>query len=394
MPDFASILLASALSGICLTLTLWSIWMSSRQANYVLTMGCGIFVLVLHIVAFWQYGKHPDPLVGQVTLALLGLGFLLVCRAANEYLNIRQSKATLGLVLLSMAVVAVVTAYGYDGVGFIIAYGTVSVLLAITGCGFLLRGNHNHRIMVVVALLSGSCAISFGLCGAVLLWNGQWALGHAPDNWAEQINSVLAVMCMTALGALTISLHHLRAKDALVADSMTDPLTGLMNRRALEDIYGARSLGESVAVAMFDLDHFKKTNDVFGHPIGDQVLKRFADVLRKHQRETVQAFRLGGEEFAMVMSRVDAATAKATAEKIGVAFGTEVVPTPLGPLRSTVSGGLAMGRRAGMPIAELIAKADIALYEAKRDGRNRIIADRAMSIDQAANTQDIQRKRA
>ncbi|TIO66153.1 MAG: GGDEF domain-containing protein, partial [Mesorhizobium sp.] len=181
---------------------------------------------------------------------------------------------------------------------------------------------------------------------------------------------------MTGFGALTLSLHHLQAQIELKAATMTDPLTGLMNRRALNELYGGRSFGPFMAIAMFDLDHFKTTNDVFGHPVGDQVLCRFAAVIKKYGRAGVDAFRLGGEEFALVLSRMTPEKAHDMASRIGVAFGTEIVPTQRGPLRSSVSGGMGFGAPDGRTLDEVLAEADAALYAAKRAGRNRVIAQR------------------
>jgi diguanylate cyclase (GGDEF)-like protein len=247
------------------------------------------------------------------------------------------------------------------------------------GVMFWIKGGHDSRILLVVSFLSGLCALSFGLCGAVLLVKGQWVLGIAPDNWAERLNSVVAVACMTGLGALTLSLHHLRAQIELKAETMTDPLTGLMNRRALTAFYGERVFGPFMSVAIFDLDHFKRTNDVFGHPVGDQVLCRFAAVIGKYARTGVDAFRLGGEEFVLVMSRMTEDKAYDIASKISVAFGTEVVATQLGPLRSTVSGGIGFGGTGGTSLDDVLAEADAALYAAKRAGRNRVVAQNKAS---------------
>ncbi|TIW74053.1 MAG: diguanylate cyclase, partial [Mesorhizobium sp.] len=154
-------------------------------------------------------------------------------------------------------------------------YATVTALLVVIGVMFWIKGGgHDRRILLVVSFLSGTCAVSFALCGLVLAIRGQWVLGLAPNNWAERLNSVVAVACMTGLGALTLSLHHLQAQIELKAETLTDPLTGLMNRRALNSLYGERAFGPFMAVVMFDLDHFKRTNDLFGHPVGDKVLCR------------------------------------------------------------------------------------------------------------------------
>jgi len=373
MLDFSSLLLAAALSGICLSITMFAIWFTAPRARFVLTVACGILLLVAHVVAFWRYTKDASPWLCQAALALLTLGFLVICLSAMQYLGFRDYRRVAVPTFAAMVACAVFTALGFDGIGFQITYAAVTALLAAIGTMFWMKGDHDRRILLVVSFLSGACGVSFALCGLVLLARGQWVLGVAPDNWAERLNSVVAVACMTGLGALTLSLHHLQAQIELKAETMTDPLTGLMNRRALNELYGDRAFGPFMAIAMFDLDHFKMTNDVFGHPVGDQVLCRFAAVIKKYGRAGVDAFRLGGEEFALVMSRVTPERAHEMASRIGVAFGTEIVRTHRGPLRSSVSGGMGFGSAAGRPLDEVLAQADAALYAAKRAGRNRVI---------------------
>ncbi|RUY84355.1 GGDEF domain-containing protein, partial [Mesorhizobium sp. M7A.F.Ca.CA.003.01.2.1] len=79
MLDFSSLLLAAALSGICLSVTMFAIWFTAPKAGFVLTVACGILVLVAHVILFWRYTKDPDPLLCQIVLALLSLGFLILC---------------------------------------------------------------------------------------------------------------------------------------------------------------------------------------------------------------------------------------------------------------------------------------------------------------------------
>ncbi|MBB6410947.1 GGDEF domain-containing protein [Mesorhizobium sangaii] len=379
MLDFSSLLLAAALSGTCLSVTMFAIWLTAPKAGFVLTVACGILVLVAHVILFWRYTKDPDPLLCQIVLVLLSLGFLIMCLSAMQYLGVPGYRRAVAPTLAAMAICAAVTFIGLDGVGFIITYTTVTALLSAIGAMFWINGSHDRRILLVVSFLSGTCAVSFALCGMVLLARGQWTLAVAPDNWAERLNSVVAVACMTALGALTLSLHHLQAQIELKAETMTDPLTGLMNRRGLMSLYGEKRFGPFMSVVMFDLDHFKRTNDVYGHPVGDQVLCRFAAVIKKYARTGVDAFRLGGEEFAVVMSRMTDERAYDLASKIGVAFGTEIVATPLGPLRSTVSGGIGFGEVNGRSLDEVLTEADIALYVAKRAGRNCVISGKKTS---------------
>ncbi|AZO01905.1 MULTISPECIES: GGDEF domain-containing protein [unclassified Mesorhizobium] len=387
MLDFSSLLLAAALSGTCLSITMLAIWLTAPRAPFVLTVACGILVLVAHVVLFWQYSKEPNPWLCQAVLVLLSLGFLIICLSAMQYLGVGNHGSVVLPTLAAMAAGAVFTYLGFDGIGFLITYSAVTALLAAIGTMFWMKGDHDRRILLVVSFLSGACGLSFALCGLVLLVQGQWVLGAAPDNWAERLNTVVAVACMTGLGALTLSLHHLQAQIELKAETMTDPLTGLMNRRALNELYGDRSFGPFMAIAMFDLDHFKTTNDVFGHPVGDKVLCRFAAVIKKYGRTGVDAFRLGGEEFAIVMSRITPEKAHDMASRIGVAFGTEIVATHRGPLRSSVSGGMGFGAASGRTLDEVLAEADAALYAAKRAGRNRVIAQREQGQPDSGSAQ-------
>ena len=156
---------------------------------------------------------------------------------------------------------------------------------------------------------------------------------------------------------------------------LTDPLTGLQNRRALVDGYPDKAFGEDLAVVMFDLDHFKNTNDAYGHSAGDEVLKRFADVIRTNLRAGDSAFRLGGEEFALVIARVEGSYVEAAARNILADFAGQEIHTQVGVLRCTVSAGIAFGSMNRATLSEMLTRADRALYQAKRAGRNRVVVD-------------------
>ncbi len=158
--------------------------------------------------------------------------------------------------------------------------------------------------------------------------------------------------------------------------AMTDPLTGLFNRRGFQEA-AARVMelqarnGETVTVLMFDLDHFKSINDRFGHDLGDEVLRTFAVTAGRNMRGDDVIGRLGGEEFAAILAGgLDQATL--VAERVRLAF--EVAAYTVGGHRvaATVSIGAAGAPAAGNGLADLIACADAALYRAKAGGRNRI----------------------
>jgi diguanylate cyclase (GGDEF)-like protein/putative nucleotidyltransferase with HDIG domain len=148
-----------------------------------------------------------------------------------------------------------------------------------------------------------------------------------------------------------------------------DPLTGLRNRRTFEsDIAGALTRGP-VALLVLDLDRFKQVNDTLGHTAGDEVLKRFAAVVRGFVRDGDAPTRLGGEEFALTLPGVGEGEAVAVAERVrhavAVAFTAHAVPV-------TVSIGIATAEPGGSA-SELVRAANRALFAAKRLGRNRCV---------------------
>jgi diguanylate cyclase (GGDEF)-like protein len=160
--------------------------------------------------------------------------------------------------------------------------------------------------------------------------------------------------------------------------ALTDPLTGLFNRRGL--IEAARELGikpasraKPVTVLAFDLDHFKSINDRFGHAVGDDVIKLFASVASTNLRVTDFVARLGGEEFAAIISgTLDEGIM--IGERVRVAFETAARTVSGRYVAATVSVGVA-AHAAATNIDALLARADEALYSAKRAGRNQVAAE-------------------
>ena len=166
----------------------------------------------------------------------------------------------------------------------------------------------------------------------------------------------------------------------------TDGLTGLLNRRSLDAELAARfaeakRYGRSLSFVLLDVDHFKKVNDVHGHPAGDAVLRGVAAVVAAQARDTDRAARYGGEEMALLLPETDPKGARAIAERLRAAIANSAHPTESGSLQVTVSlgvssisaAGSAEGRGAGIETAEqLLEAADKALYRAKQGGRNRV----------------------
>jgi diguanylate cyclase (GGDEF)-like protein len=179
----------------------------------------------------------------------------------------------------------------------------------------------------------------------------------------------------------SIALDNARLHDVIRRQALTDELTGLVNRRgfteALEsEITRARRLDATLSILFADLDDFKKINDRFGHSAGDEALRTFADLLRGHLRTIDPAARLGGEEVAILLPATDVEGALVVGERIRKHLAeSEVLKDDLGGAGLTASIGV-VEFHSGSP-DELLRRADAALYRAKEQGKNRVVADRA-----------------
>lgn len=190
------------------------------------------------------------------------------------------------------------------------------------------------------------------------------------------------------VGLRIVELHRqIEAKNRLLEQlALTDPLTSLPNRRAIEDwatrqLSGAARHGFSFWVVIADLDHFKNVNDTHGHEAGDTVLKRFAEILKSNSRKSDICGRIGGEEFLFTVSHATGENAKVLVERIRTQLQDTEFNFDGNRLTVTASFGLAGFKGTHAPdLSRLISQADAALYSAKRQGRNRLelatLADR------------------
>jgi diguanylate cyclase (GGDEF)-like protein len=220
--------------------------------------------------------------------------------------------------------------------------------------------------------------------------SGAWLTVFTLETILYAVGTAFIVMLM-------VKDHHVHIYRTAAS---TDHLTGVLNRRAfVENATGLckrqAKRGEPVAVLMFDLDHFKSINDRFGHSVGDEVLRIFARVTRASTRVNDVIGRLGGEEFvAIVPGGIE--VAQKIAERVRVAFETAGTVIDSHRIDATVSIGAAASYDATMAVDALIARADAALYRAKHDGRNRVVAtqneiasQRARLIAAARRTQSV-----
>jgi len=347
-----------------------------RRRALVATAGCAAFVLVAWIardlglvelgpIAFWVlFGPW-----------LLGAGAFVLFIASGRNLGLRDPAMTLPQILWAAG-------------GPILLYPFVPELAQISHLGLLTIGLFgafrlsNARYVFTNLLLVAGLGVAFVVQQA--LWSGRMDLTTSLIGYAA---------CVCAFGVVTavgFELNGFRRKlterndeltlafDRLRDMAVRDELTGIHNRRFLMDVLAQqkaladRSPSHHFTLCYLDIDHFKRVNDVFGHAKGDLVLRQFAQIAAHAVRDVDYVARLGGEEFVLVLVGTDAEGARIVADRIRAQLGSLSIAEGAADFRVTASGGITEYVR-GEPIETTRARADAALYRAKRDGRDQVV---------------------
>jgi diguanylate cyclase (GGDEF)-like protein len=192
------------------------------------------------------------------------------------------------------------------------------------------------------------------------------------------VGGLLVVMPIIRFQAATVKQEEQRA-DKLAIEAITDPLTGLYNRRYFESVLSEfhqefKRIDKPLGLLILDLDHFKNVNDNHGHVVGDIVLKEVANLLKKLVREHDVVARIGGEEFAVIAPFASENQIEPFAERFCRAIGKLKIKVDNVIIQPTVSIGVAISSQDVMSDRDLIRKADRCLYEAKHRGRNQVCA--------------------
>jgi diguanylate cyclase (GGDEF)-like protein len=211
--------------------------------------------------------------------------------------------------------------------------------------------------------VANACCLLLGAAGTAMIDR------YIDPGVALRFAATLA-LCMLIINIILNVMTELQGQ--MLGHAITDPLTGAFNRRHMvASLGGAHAPALPAALLLIDVDHFKSINDRFGHEAGDGVLKRLATMLRSQFHDGDMLFRLGGDEFLLFLPGSGAAEGLAHAQRTRVAVSDTAI---LRGDRVTVSIGVA-ARRAEDTLDAWIHRADTALYEAKRAGRNRVACD-------------------
>lgn len=336
------------------------------------------FMYVWRASGYW-INQHIQPIS-------VGLVLWFICLFSRDVLDLKRVKPAadrvlrwLGLSGLLLAVAGSVL--GFGGLIHFTALWPLVVVFAVVASGvYALRAKVRGAGIFILAWVMGFVG--------VLVYSAQ-QMGVIPVSWPTENGVRLGILCNVTLLSFVLMSHLQqlkREKEHLAKTAaenyqlaLIDGLTGVPNRRAFDDRLNSefertQRDGTSMALLMVDVDFFKKFNDAYGHQAGDDALIRVALIMRNClRRPTDSLYRYGGEEFAIILADTDATGADHIATRIMRSVRNLCVPhkdSPHKQLTVSIGIGLSRTKEAGDSIDQLLYRSDVALYQAKRQGRN------------------------
>ena len=381
--DVPTILVVLALACGTVAAIFLAAWWKTRGFGLDFRIGGATLLFALGLVLILLRGVAPDRVSIDLASGLIALGLGSAWSAARYF----EGRAA---PILAIAAGAIVwgAACAFPDFHQSIEYRVALISLigfvyaAAAGVEFLRPNEEDLPARRPIALLCFFQAIVTG--GRGLYWlSGNAAPDIFTRNLVQGLLLAEPLVAVIALGILGVVLVRSRSENALRRTAETDALTGILNRRAMiarseRALLRARTSDQPVTLLVFDLDHFKAINDRFGHSVGDQALRAFADVAGSSIRASDLFGRIGGEEFAALLVGVAGGVGKHIAERIRLDFAAAKVGGV--KLHATVSIGVATAAPSeSISFESLLAQADVALYDAKREGRDRVVSALALA---------------
>ena len=345
----------------------WSLFMALLGLGFVLTTQRG------EPRSWWAYGGANF---------CFAAGFVVLRRGMERFMGVapadREQVATLAAFAVLFATIGPGEEHAASRV--LLAYGAPTWVLARTAASLqgVVRAEYGNRMAVVLAT---PVVMVLAVFGARFVQQAlQPGVSMEMHRYTEANRGLLyayGVMAATYNFGF-VALLTLRYVRRLRELTLHDPLTGLLNRRALDaelqrEWSRLQRDGSAFALLALDLDHFKRVNDRYGHLVGDEVLAQTAQRLRDTVRGSDLVARTGGEEFVVLMPGIDEAGAQAAAERLRAAVAGTPFAVSAGPLPLSVSVGVATVQQPGSAPRDALQRADRALYAAKEAGRDRVV---------------------
>lgn len=358
-----------------------ALWLRARNELHVLAFAIGSFGFAFAMLVN-HYTPDPNSWV-SLSLSHLGLGTWGVAHSWGVCTRVGQSisiRLYVGIAVVAGMLVLATIPTNNEEARLYVTNGFVGLILALTAHSLARAAPRDLMDRLIVWLFALVAVQSYLRPMAVMI-----ARGATPDVPYRESSFYTVFLAMVAV--LTVLLGIVLCA-AVAFDSVRkvqnegglDSLTGLRMRSkfeedALELLDRASQQDVPVGLIVADIDLFKQVNDIFGHQAGDKVIATFGELCGNMIRSSDLSGRIGGEEFCLIAWHCDEATIQGLAERIRMAFAKTEHSGISGDIRVTASFGVASWRD-GEGYGKLFARADAALYRAKREGRNRVVTDR------------------
>ena len=321
-------------------------------------------------------GVLPAPLVALVGNALLLTGVTLFLLGSERLYSLPSSWLRWATVILGALLVITFFMFVYPDyrIRVLVFSGTLAAIVAKHARLLGRHGNRGFAPRFTAMVLWGQAAVL--VCRAIsTLWLDQADTHRFTQSFVQTlyIAAFSFSVLLVSIGVLLMAGERVRAEFEYLATH--DSLTGAHTRRSVlaacaEELTRWSRYGSTFSLLILDIDHFKRVNDAHGHLAGDQVLKRFVQLVQSHLRSADRLGRYGGEEFMVLLPETDSAAAQAVAERMRAAL--DATPEAAGLPHCTVSIGVTTAQPGDESVDALIARADAALYDAKAQGRNQV----------------------
>lgn len=347
-------------------------WLRDRKTHWLLWWCVGFELIGLGMSVFMWLQVDSSALNSLLGSSSITCGLWAIWQGARAFEGRKLIVWPLLVAVSSQLLMLFPTLYELSQMRVALASLPKAMLAGATAYEFW-RGRAEHlpsRMPIIVMLLFLTSFLTIRVPFAFLtIFPG----GNVEPNhiWVGAVAGLIFLVG-TALVMLFNAMTHERREVSHKFAAQSDPLTGLLNRRALTEAFGDGPLMGETSVIVFDLDCFKHVNDTHGHAVGDECLRVFTQICRKHIRQVDIAVRLGGEEFAVVLPDTSIAVALAIAERIRRVFAKTQIETGSGKISNTVSAGVHVSRQDELNLEQLLKRADAELYAAKRNGRNQV----------------------
>ena len=378
MIDLRTLLLGMAVADLVLAAALWI--GASRGLRDGLSHWAGALVVRALAFALFAWQTPLPPGVIAVGAALLALSLTLQAAAVLAF-DRRPLAAWVHTAVLAGVAIPFQLLESDRGLGIVfggLVFGTLLLVMAAMAAQMNPPAGSRARAILLASFATAGVALLLRGISALLVANPVAGFG-APSGFAAALFlATFAAALASTFGFLL--LHKERAEAQALRLATIDPLTGAYNRRTFHEIAErelsrARRAGQPLSIIMLDIDHFRAVNEKHGHRVGDEVLQRFAEVVRTAMRKEDMFVRFGGEEFLVLLPEVPGPGAVVVAGRIRRVVANAPIEAAGQSFALTVSLGVAARLDEGPESIEtLIARADSALALAKERGRNRVVA--------------------